>query len=108
MSLTAGQALPTTDGIGATIIGISMETNAVAMTGADPIKIAVLAPGMVIKGTAVTDASAVSGFTSKLMDLDSDGRLHSADVTGGGLSCLRTEDSGLTVYCVVTLGSIIG
>jgi hypothetical protein len=108
MSMTTGQALPTTDGIGATIIGISMEENAVAMTGADPIKIAVIAPGMVIKGTAVDTAATTSGFTSKLIDLDADGRLDPDDVTGGGLSVLRTEDSGLTVYCLVTLGAIVG
>jgi hypothetical protein len=85
-----------------------MEENAVAMTGADPIKIAVIAPGMVIKGTAVDTAASVSGFTSKVIDLDSDGRLDPDDVTGGGLTVLRTEDSGLTVYCLVTLGAIVG
>lgn len=108
MSLTTGQALPTTDGIGATIIGIAQETNAVAMSGADPIKIAVIAPGMVIKGTAVSTAAAYSGFTGKAFDLDADGRFDPTDTTGGGLSVLRTEDAGLTVYCVVTIGSIIG
>ena len=108
MSMASGQALPSTDGNTSGVIGISMEENAVAMTGADPIKIAVIAPGMVIKGTAVDTAATTSGFTSKLIDLDADGRLDPDDVTGGGLSVLRTEDSGLTVYCLVTLGAIVG
>jgi hypothetical protein len=108
MSMASGQALPSTDGNTSGVIGISMEENAVAMTGADPIKIAVIAPGMVIKGTAVDTAASVSGFTSKVIDLDSDGRLDPDDVTGGGLTVLRTEDSGLTVYCLVTLGAIVG
>jgi hypothetical protein len=56
---------------------------------------------MVIKGTAASDASAYSGFIAKTYDLDSDGRLDPSDTTGGGLSIWRTEDSGLTVYCIV-------
>ena len=108
MSMVSGQTLPTTDATAQYIIGLAAETISVAATAADPVKIAVIAPGMVIKGTAVDTAASVSGFTSKVIDIDSDGRLDPDDVTGGGLSVLRTEDSGLTVYCVVTLGAIIG
>ena len=108
MSMVSGQTLPTTDATAQYIIGLAAETISVAATAADPVKIAVIAPGMVIKGTAVDTAASVSGFTSKVIDIDSDGRLDPDDVTGGGLSVLRTEDSGLTVYCVVCLGAIIG
>jgi hypothetical protein len=107
-SMSSGQVAATTDGTGGAIIGLAAEATSAAASAADPIKIAVLAPGMVIKGTAVDTAASVSGFTSKLIDLDSDGRLDPDDTTGGGLSVWRTEDSGLTVYCVVGLGAIIG
>ncbi len=107
MSMVSGQVLPTTDATGQYIIGIAAEEIAVAATDADPVKIEIIAPGMVIKGTAADTAASVSGFTSKLIDLDADGRLDPDDVTGGGLSVWRTEDSGLTVYCLVTLGAII-
>ena len=88
MSCVTGQVLPTTDGTGATVIGLAAEEIAVAATAADPVKIAIIAPGMVIKGTAVDTAASVSGFTSKAIDLDADGRLDPDDVTGGGLSVL--------------------
>jgi len=107
-SMSSGQVIATTDGSGATVIGLAMEATTAAATAADPIKIAVLAPGMVIKGTAVDTAASVSGFTSKAIDLDADGRLDPDDVTGGGLSVWRTEDAGLTVYAVVATGAIIG
>jgi len=108
MSMVSGQVLPTTDATGQYIIGLAAEVIDVAATAADPVKIAVLAPGMVIKGTAVSTAAANSGFVSKATDLDADGRLDPTDTTGGGLSVWRTEDSGLTVYCIVTTGAIIG
>ena len=107
LSMVSGQVLPTTDGTGDKAFGLAMEviTNAVA---ADPVKVAVLFPGAVIKGTADADASSVAGFTSKAIDLNSDGSLDHDDTTGGGLSVLRTEDSGRTVYAIVTVGAIIG
>ena len=108
MSMVSGQVLPTTDSTGANIIGLAAEVIDVAATAADPVKIAVLAPGMVIKGTAVSTAAANAGFVSKATDLDVDGRLDPTDTTGGGLSVWRTENSGLTVYCIVGLGAIIG
>jgi hypothetical protein len=108
MSLVSGQALPTTDGTGQYIIGIAAEDIDVAASGGDPVKIAVLAPGMVIKGTSTATAAAYSGATAKTFDLNSDGRLDQTDTTGGGLAVIRTENSGLTVYCVVCVGAIIG
>ena len=82
-------------------LGLAAEATAAAATAADPIKVALIAPGMVIKGTADTDASALSGFSGKTYDFNSDGSLDVADSTNGCLSVWRTEDSGLTVYCVV-------
>jgi hypothetical protein len=108
LSMSSGHVIATTDGAGATIIGLAAETIAVSSTENDPVKVAVLAPGMVIKGTAVDTAASVSGFTSKAIDLDADGRLDPDDTTGGGLSVWKTEDAGLTVYCVVGTGAIIG
>lgn len=107
VSMSSGQVAATTDGSGSTVIGIAMEETAAALSAGDPIKVALIAPGMVIKGTAVESAASTSGFTSKAQDLDADGRLDPDDVTGGGLSTWRTEDSGLTVYCVVCTGAII-
>ena len=106
VSMSSGQVAATTDGTGSTVIGIAMEEISNA-TAADPVKVAMIAPGMVIKGTAVDSAASTSGFTSKAQDLDADGRLDPDDVTGGGLTTWRTEDSGLTVYCLVCSGAII-
>jgi hypothetical protein len=108
MSMVSGQVLPTTDATGQYAFGLAAEVIDVAATAADPVKIAIIAPGMVIKGTAVSTAAALAGFTSKVVDLDSDGRLDPTDTTGGGLSVWRTEDAGLTVYCLITTGAIIG
>ena len=106
MSMVSGQVLPTTDGTGQYIIGLAAEEISVAASSGDPVKIQIIAPGMVIKGKAVDTAASVSGFTSKAIDVDSDGRLDPDDVDGGGLSVWRTEDAGLTVYCLVTTGAI--
>jgi hypothetical protein len=83
------------------IIGLAMEATSAAATAADPIQVALLAPGMVIKGTADADASALSGFAGKTQDLNADGSLDVADTSNGALSVYRTEDSGLTVYCTI-------
>ena len=107
VSMSSGQVAAKTDGSADKIIGLAMEATTAALSAADPIKVAILAPGMVIKGTAVDTAASNSGITSKAQDRDADGRLDPDDVTGGGLSTWRTEDSGLTVYCVVCLGAII-
>lgn len=82
-------------------LGLAAEASSAALSAADPIKVALIAPGMVIKGTADADASALAGFSGKLGDFNSDGTLDVADTTNGCLSVWRTEDSGLTVYCTV-------
>lgn len=84
------------------VIGLAAETSAAAMTAADPVKVALLFPGAVIKGTADADASTLAGFNGKTSDLNTDGSLDFADTSNGCLSVWRTEDAGLTVYCVVT------
>lgn len=104
----SGRVALATDGNGALFIGLSAQNNeGTPFTAGDPIKVAVIAPGMVIKGKAAADASALSGFISKTYDFDADGRLDGTDTTGGGLSIFRTEDSGLTVYCTPCVGAII-
>lgn len=88
------------------IVGLAAEATSAAATAGDPIKVAVLGPGMVIKGTSDADASSRSGFFGKLFDLNTDGSLDYADASNGSLSIYRTEDSGLTVYCVVASGAL--
>ena len=82
-------------------LGLAAEETAAAATAGDPIKVYLIAPGMVIKGTADADASAAAGFNGKTYDFNSDGSLDVADSSAGCLSVWRTEDAGLTVYCVV-------
>ena len=88
------------------IIGLAAEATTAAATATDPIKVALLFPGAVIKGTADADASTLSGFNGKLGDLNTNGSLDVADNTDGSLAVYRTEDAGLTVYCVVTVGAL--
>jgi hypothetical protein len=83
------------------ILGLAAQA-AGPLSAGDPIKVALLAPGMVIKGTADADATALAGFNGKTGDVNSDGSLDVADATNGALSVLRVENGGLTVYCVVT------
>jgi hypothetical protein len=102
---SAGQAdEATTDAL--KIVGLAVEATTAAATAGDPVKVAVLAPGMVIKGTSDADASSRSGFYGKLFDVNTDGSLDYADDANGSLSIYRTEDSGLTVYCVVASGAL--
>lgn len=82
-------------------LGLAAEETAAAATAGDPIKVALIAPGMVIKGTADADASTLSGFSGKTGDFNSDGSLDVADTSNGCLSVWRTEDAGLTVYCTI-------
>jgi hypothetical protein len=84
------------------VIGLAMEDTAAALSAADPIKVALLFPGALIKGTADADASALAGFNGKLGDLNADGSLDVADATNGSLAVLRTEDAGLTVFACVS------
>ena len=81
--------------------GLAAEATSAAATAADPIKVALIAPGMVIKGTSDADASSASGFSGKTFDFNTDGSMDYGDSSGGCLSVWRTEDAGLTVYCVV-------
>jgi len=83
-------------------IGLAAEKTSAAATAADPIKVVLLRPGDVIKGTADATVAAYSGFSGKTMDLNSDGSLDSDDTSGGCLSVWKTEDSGLTVYCTLS------
>lgn len=85
----------------ANVLGLAAH-DAGPLDAGDPIKVALLAPGMVIKGTADADATALAGFNGKTIDLNADGSLDVGDTAGGGLSVLRVENGGLTVYCVVT------
>lgn len=82
-------------------LGLAAEATSAAATAADPIKVEMIAPGMVIKGTADADASAAAGFNGKTYDFNADGSLDVADSSAGCLSVLKTEGAGLTVYCVV-------
>jgi hypothetical protein len=84
-----------------TFIGLAAEDTDGAATAADPIKVYLIAPGMVIKGTADADASSLAGFSGKTIDFNTDGSLDVGDTSNGCLSVWRTENSGLTVYCVV-------
>lgn len=81
--------------------GLAAEATSAAATAGDPIKIYMIRPGDVIKGTADADASALSGFSGKTGDFNSDGSLDVADTSNGCLSVWRTEDAGLTVFCTV-------
>jgi len=89
------------------LFGLAAEKTSAATSAGDPLKVAVLFDGAVIKGTADADASSLAGFNGKLGDFNSDGSLDVADASDGCLSVMRTEDSGLTVYCVATVGAII-
>ena len=92
----------------AEIIGIAAEATSAAATAADPIKIYIIAPGMVIRGTADADASALQGFTNKTIDVNSDGSLDVADTANGCLSVYRVNNSaGTIVDCVITTGAMI-
>lgn len=83
------------------IVGLSMEDTVAAKAAADPIQVELLFPGALIKGTADADASALSGFAQKTVDLNADGSLDVGDLAAGALSVYRTENGGLTVYCVI-------
>lgn len=81
-------------------IGVAAEVISVAATATDPVKVQLLRPGDVYKGTSDADASTASGFSGKTFDFNSDGSLDYADSSAGCASVWRTEDTGLTVYIV--------
>jgi hypothetical protein len=90
------------------IIGIAAEETAAALSAADPIQLWLIAPGMVIRGTADADASALQGFTNKTIDTNADGSLDVADTSNGCLSVFRVNNAaGTEVDCVVTTGALI-
>ena len=92
------------------LLGIAAEATSAAATAADPIKVYVIAEGMVIRGTADADASALQGFSGKTGDTNSDGSLDVADTTNGCLSVYRVNNAaGTEVDCVITqfdMGSV--
>ena len=92
----------------AEVIGLAMEETSAAATAADPIKVAIIAPGMVIRGTADADASSLAGFTNKTIDVNTNGSLDVADTSNGCLSVYRVNNSaGTEVDCVVTTGAMV-
>lgn len=98
--LTSGQL----DEATATVVlfaGFAAAATTAAASSGDAIKYYPIRPGDVWKGTADADASAYDGFYGKTFDFNSDGSLDVGDTSGGCLSIWKTEDSGLTVYCVV-------
>ena len=68
----------------------------------DPIEVYILAPGMVVKGTADANATALAGFSGKRGDLASDGRLNVSDTTGGCLTVHKIGNSNTEVYVAFT------
>jgi len=83
-------------------IGLAAQKTSAAATAADPIKVVLLRPGDVIEGTADADASALSGFSGKTVDFNSDGSLDVADTSNGCASVYKTSNSGLTVQIVLS------
>lgn len=89
------------------LIGIAAEATSEAATAADPIQVYLIAPGMVIRGTADADASGLSGFNGKTIDVNTNGSLDVADTTNGQLSVYRVNNSaGTEVDCVFTNGAL--
>jgi hypothetical protein len=85
-----------------TLLGLAAETIDVAATAADPVDVYLLAPGMVIRGTADADASGLTGFGGKTQDLNADGSLDVADTSNGCLSVYRVNNAaGTEVDCVI-------
>ena len=84
------------------LLGLAAEETAAALTAGDPIKVYLIAPGMVIRGTADADASSLAGFSGKTIDINADGSLDVADTSGGCFSVHRTENGGLLAFVVAT------
>jgi len=92
----------------AEVIGLAAEATSAAATAADPIKVYLIAPGMVIRGTADADASTLQGFTNKTIDVNSNGSLDVGDTADGCLSVYRVNNTaGTEVDCVITTGALI-
>ena len=102
VKLSSGQVAAAGASAGS-ILGLAAEATSEAASAGDAIKVYLLAPGMVIRGTADADASALSGFNGKTGDLNADGSLDVGDTTNGCLSVHRVNNSaGTEVDCVVT------
>jgi hypothetical protein len=101
LMMVSGQVSPAVGSV-TSFIGLAAQDTAAALSANDPIKVELIAPGMLIKGTATADISAAEGFSGKTYDFASDGRLDQGDSANGCLSVHRTEDSGLTVWATVT------
>ena len=103
VALSSGQVAAAGDSA-STLLGLAMEDNdGDAATAGDPVKVALIAPGMVIRGTADADADTLQGFNGKTIDLNADGSLDVADTTNGCLSVFRCNNSaGTQVDCVIT------
>lgn len=105
--LTSGQAAA---GVANLVnpVGLALEKTAAPLSAGAPIKVAIIAPGMVIKGKASADASALAGFNGKLSDVTSAGILDVADAANGCLAVHRVEDAGLTVFCTLSKHAAFG
>jgi len=106
--MSGGQVDEATATVAAGVIGLAAEATSAAATAADPIKVAIIAPGMVIRGTADADASSLAGFNGKAADVNTNGSLDVGDGTGGCLSVLRVNNSaGTEVDCVITKSAML-
>lgn len=106
LTLSGGQIVEAGN-LACEIIGIAAEETAAELDDADPIRLYLIAPGMVIRGTADEDATTLAGFNGKTYDLAADGRLDADDSTGGCLSVYRVLNAaGTSVDCVITSGAM--
>lgn len=88
----------------ASLIGLALNATTAAATAGDAVEVELIGEGMVIRGTADADATALAGFSGKTVDTNADGSLDVADVTNGALSVYRVNNAaGTEVDCVVTI-----
>ena len=83
------------------LVGLAAEEISVAATAADPVRVYMIAPGMVIRGTADADASSLQGFNGKTIDVNTNGSLDVGDTTDGQLSVFRVNNAAGTEVDVV-------
>ena len=83
------------------LVGLAAEEISVAATAADPVRVYMIAPGMVIRGTADADASSLQGFNGKTIDVNTNGSLDVGDTTNGQLSVFRVNNAAGTEVDVV-------
>ena len=105
--MTGGQVVEA-GALACEIVGIAAEATSAELDDADPISLYLIAPGMVIRGTADGDATTLAGFNGKTIDLNANGSLDIDDGTGGCLSVYRVLNAaGTSVDCVITSGAFI-